>query len=115
MRQSRRSLFQNKKLESGVEPQTVRLVHALAVLQFATNNTCSLPFHVPLTEAIITNGGTQKLVKILNRVGEVASIETANCLAVKVVEDKLKRGITSYLAQDKFTVVTVYNVDILQP
>ena len=45
----------------------------------------------------------------------MASIETANRLAVKVVEDKLKRGITSYLAQDKFTVVTVDNVDILQP
>ena len=45
----------------------------------------------------------------------MASIETVNRLAVKVVEDKLKRGISSYLAQDKFTVVTVDNVDILQP
>ena len=76
VRQSRRSLFAEDKLRSGLEIKTARLLYALSVLQFITNNTCNMPFHVPLTEAILCHRGTQKLVTFLNRIGAVYLSET---------------------------------------
>ena len=109
VRQSQRCLFPEDKFASGLELKTVRILYALSVLQFITSN---MPFYVPLTEAILCHGGTQKLVTFLNRVGAVSSIETVNRIAVKVVENRMKKGIKAQLVEGK---VTIDNVDVLQP
>ena len=85
------------------------------MLQFSTNNTCSAPFHIPLTEAVLCHGGTLKLVRILNRLGAVASIDTVNRLATHVVQARLSQGIKPDLHPRMLAVVSIDNVDILQP
>ena len=74
-----------------------------------------MPLHIPLTEAILCHRGTQKLVTILNRIGAVSSIETANRRAVKVVENRMEKWIKAQLVEGKVTVVSIDNVDVLQP
>ena len=111
-RQSRRSLF-----ESTVQASTknIRLLYALSVLQFCTNSTCSAPLHILLTESVICHGGTLELVRILNRLGAAASIETVNRLATHVVQTRLSQGIKPDLEPNKLAVVSIDNIDILQP
>ena len=115
VRQSRRSLFADDKLRSGLEIKTARLLYALSVLQFITNNTCNMPFHVPLTEAILCHRGTQKLVTFLNRIGAVVSVDTVNRIAVKVVKNKMEKGVGGYLVEGKVTIASIDNVDVLEP
>ena len=111
-RQSRRYLF-----ESTVQVSTrnIRLLYALSVLQFCTNSTCSAPLHILVTESVICHGGTQELVRILNRLGAAASIDTVNRLATHDVQTRLSEGIKPNLEPNKLAIVSVDNIDILQP
>ena len=68
-----------------------------------------MPLHVLLTKAIFCNGGSQELVRLLNRVGAVASLDTVNRLNTQVA---VRRG---KLKPDAFTIASVDNIDILQP
>ena len=112
VRQSRRYLF-----ESTVQGSTrnIRLLYALSVLQFCTNSTCSAPLHILVTESVICHGGTLELVRILNRLGAAASIDTVNCLATHVVQIHLSEGIKPDLEPNKLAIVSVDNIDVLQP
>ena len=83
--QSRRKLF-NDENES-LTIKKLRHFYILGVILFCTNTTCSMPLHVVLTEAIICHGGSLELVRILNRVGAVASIDTNSRLATCIVEE----------------------------
>ena len=74
-----------------------------------------MPFHVPLTEAVLCHRGTQKLVTFLNQVGAALSIETVNRIAVKVVKNRMEKGVQAHLVEGKVTVVSIDNVDVLQP
>ena len=73
-----------------------------------------MPFHILLTEAIICHGGSLELVRILNRVGAVASLDTSNRLATFVVQQRITRGIVHELQPNTLTIVSVDNIDILQ-
>ena len=64
--------------------------------------------------AIFCHGGSLELVRILNRVGAVSSLDTNSRLATMVVQQRLKRGIEPELEPNKFTVISVDNIDILQ-
>jgi len=53
-------------------------VHQTVVLlgcYVCINPQCNFPFHIPLTDAIVTRGGTLELVHLFNHVGAVASME----------------------------------------
>ena len=110
-RQSRRKLFQ---MESG-HTKNVRLYYALSVLVFCTNPTCGVPLHVLVTEAVLCHGGTLQLVRLLNRLGAAACIDTVNRLATHFVEKRLSKGVLSDLVPQRFATVSVDNIDILQP
>ncbi len=114
VRQSKRKLFHDEAADVSVTTKTIRLLYALSVLQFCTNSMCNVPFHIVLTEAVLCHGGTLELVRILNRLGAVASIDTANRLATHIVQTRLSRGIKPDLQPQKFTAVSIDNIDILQ-
>ena len=91
VRSRRRKLFSSES-----EVTTTRRMcqlYLLCTVLFCTNNQCSMPFHTLLTEAILCHGGSQELVRILNRVGAVASLETSHRLATLVVQQRIARGI----------------------
>ena len=119
VRRSKRNLFSDasssESQHCSISPRSSRLFYALCVLQFCTNSTCSVPLHILLTEAVMCHGGTLELVQLLNRLGAIASVETANRLATHVVQKRLSRGIQPEFQPQMFTAVSVDNIDILQP
>ena len=56
-----------------------------------------MPFHSVLTEATLCHGGTHELVKLLNRVGAVASIDTHQRLATQVVQQRIARAVLPHI------------------
>ena len=74
VRSKRRKLFQSEVDVS--QTKQLRQLYIISLVLFCTNTQCSMPFHTLLTEATLCHGGTQELVKILNRVGAIASIDT---------------------------------------
>ena len=115
VRQSRRNLFENNTTQTDMNTtKNIRLFYALSVLVFCTNNTCSAPLHILLTEAVLCHGGTLELVRILNRLGAVASIDTVNRLATHVVQKRQSEGVKSDLKGAIFSAVSIDNIDILQ-
>ena len=112
VRQGRRKLFQEKSLEN--DTKSIRLFYALCVLQFCTNTTVSSTLHITLTEAILCHGGSLELVRILNRVGAVASLDTANRLATYIVDKRITEGIHPELQPHMHSIVSVDIIDILQ-
>ena len=74
-----------------------------------------MPFHFLLTEAILCQGGSLELVKLFNRVGAAACIETNSRLATQVSYERIAHGFELDLINSTFNVVSIDNVDILQP
>ena len=111
--ESRRKLFHDEK-EKGTT-KTVRQLYILCVLLFCTNSTCSMPLHVVLTEAILCHGGSLELVRIFNRIGAVASIDTNSRLATRIVQERLMHGIKPQLQPHMLSIISIDNIDILQP
>ena len=114
VRQSRRKLFQNEK------KRYIRVFYALSVLQFCTNITCSAPLHILITEAVLCHGGSLELVRILNRLGAAASVETVNRLATYIVQARINTGIKPELESNRFTtyqltILISFNLMVLCP
>ncbi len=80
-----------------------------------TTCTCSAPLHVALTESILCHGGTQELIRILNRLGAAASLDTVNRLATNVVTKRIAEGVSADLKPGMYATATVDNIDIIQP
>ncbi len=113
VRSRKRKLFES---ESDVaNTKHIRQLYALCTLFFCTNNQCSMPFHFPLSDAILCHGGSLELLRILNRVGAVASIDTNSRLATQVSHERIQQGIEPDVIPRTLTVVSIDNVDILQP
>ena len=79
--------------DSNITPKVIRQVYAMCILLFTTNHSCSMPLHVLVTDTILCHGGSLQLVRIMNRVGAVVSIDTASRLATSVVSTRISRGI----------------------
>ena len=62
----RRKLYQAEA--EARETKQVRQLYILSLVLFCTNTVCSMPFHSLLTEVTLCHGGSQELVKILNRI-----------------------------------------------
>jgi len=73
-----------------------------------------MPLHIALAEIVLCHSGTLELVRILNRLGATASVDTVNRLATHVVHTRLSEGITSELQPLKLSIVSVDNIDIMQ-
>ena len=71
--------------------------------------------HVMLTEVILCHGGNQVIVQMLNRLGAVASLDTCHRLTTQVVLTRITTGIKPYLIPTTLSIVSVDNIDILQP
>lgn len=52
---------------------------------------------------------------MLNRLGAVASLDTANHLATQIVQRRLTMGVKFDLEPNMFTAISIDNIDILQP
>ena len=104
-----------KRRKSTDEIKSIRHLYAFCVLLFNTNNACSAPLHVVLTDFILCHGGSLELVRIMNRIGAVASVDTCNRLATQVVQTRIQETFTKELVPGMLTVVSIDNIDILQP
>ena len=69
-----------------------------------------MPLQYLLSDAILCIGGSTELLKIFNRVGAVASLDTHNCVATYAVANRIANGIHSELAPQ----LTVVSINILQ-
>ena len=101
--------------EEGMDIRTIRQFYALCVLLFNTNTICSAPMHVLLTEIILCHKGSLELVKIMNRIGAVASLDTCNRLSTLVVQKRLRDGIKIHLVPGMLSVISIDNIDIQLP
>ena len=72
--------------------------------------------HAPscVTDTILCHGGSLELVRIMNRVGAVASIDTASRLATSVVSTRISRGVKRERIPNTLSVVSIDNIDVLQ-
>ena len=93
--------------------KALRQLYSICVLLFCTNSTCIMPFHVLITEAIIFHGGSKELVRILNRIGAAASLDTSSRMATE--SERKINGIIPDIIANSFTAVSMDNIDILQP
>lgn len=109
----RRKLFQEASVD--VNEKSLKHFYALCILLFNTNRECSIPLHVVLTETVLCHGGSLELVKILNNLGAVVSNDTRCRLSSHVVQQRLVEGIKKSLVPEVLTVVSMDNIDILQP
>ena len=73
-----------------------------------------MPLNVLLTDIIDSLSGSNKLIRILNNFGAVASVDTHKRYVHHQIERRLEKGITSSLQKHAFTVVSVDNIDFLQ-
>ncbi len=112
VRNRRRKLFDSESEVTNT--RRMRQVYLLCTVLFCAISQCSMPFHTLLTEAILCHGGSQELVRILNQVGAVASLETSHRLATLVVQQRIARGIQPELRHRALCVVSIDNIDILQ-
>ena len=74
-----------------------------------------MPLHILLTEAIICSGGSLELVRMFNRLGAVASLNTCSRLSSVVVHKRLVEGVGRELFSNTLAIASVDNIDILQP
>ena len=69
---------------------------------------------LPLTEAVISHGGSLELVRILDRIGAVASFKAHDRLIKGVVKACESDGLINELTPCAFQVVSIDNLDISQ-
>ena len=72
-----------------------------------------MPLHLLLTDLIDSQGGSNELIRLLNRLGAVASVETHRRY-VQFQLEKLASGILQSMDLSFFTVASVDNIDFLQ-
>ena len=113
----RRQLFsQHDLLDSTgtMKGKSLKQLYCLSTIFFCTNNQCNMPLQYMLSDAILCLGGSTELVKILNRIGAVASLDTHNRVATCAVARRIANGIRAELTPQTFTVVSIDNIDIQQ-
>ena len=82
----------------------LRCFYCMCVLLFCTNNQCSMPAHILLTDIVDSHGGTTELIQILNRLGAVASNDTHARYMEAIVEKGRSSGIATQLKKN-FTII----------
>ena len=84
----------------------------LCAIMFITNDRCSMPMHILMTDLVDSQGGSLVLIQVLNRLGICFSIDTlARFIQHKkstVIQHQFK-----HLSNDAFTVVSADNLDFM--
>ena len=96
------------------QQRKLQCLYCLCVMLFATNRCCSVPLHILLTDLIDSQGGSYELIRILNRLGAVASVDTHRRYVQFQVAQKMSAGLLQNLDLSLFTVTSVDNIDFLQ-
>ena len=91
----------------------MRQLFILATILFCTNSQCST-LQTLLTEVTLCYGGTQELIKVLNRIGATTSLDTSQRIATHVVETRIIKGMVPELNERALSIVLIDNIDILQ-
>lgn len=73
-----------------------------------------MPLQYLLSDAVLCLGGSTELLKILNRIGAVSSLDTHDRVATYAVSERIAQGICSELQPQTLTVTSIDNIDILQ-
>ena len=115
IRDGRRKLFGGHGGIPVTQENKMRHLYILCLLLFNTNSSCYIPVHFLLTEAILCHGGSVELVKLFNRFGMVSSLDTNNRIATYIVQKRIIGGIKPSMEFGMLTVVSIDNIDILQP
>jgi len=113
----RRQLFSQQELIESfgtMNSKSMKQLYCLLTILFCTNSQCSMPLQYLLSDAILCLGGSTELVKIFNRIGAVASLDTHDRIATCAVTDRIAKGIRFELEPQTLTVVSIDNIDILQ-
>ena len=115
-----RSVNERKGRKAAVNEETLsghikhlRRAYLLSVLLFCTNTQCCYPFHVQLADAVESCGGSAELLRILNRLGVTASLETLKRHIHNVSEIRKQTGIDGLLVDKAFTIASADNIDFL--
>ena len=93
------------------QSKKTRRFYLLCALLFCINDRCSLPIHTLITDLIEGQGGSALLIRILNRLGVCASVDTLACF----IQDKVssENSLSSFLHPESFTIVSADNIDFL--
>ena len=97
----------------GLHVRKVSCMFCACVLLFTTNCQCSLPLHTLLTDVIETCGGSNRLVRFLNRIGVCASADTHARYIQYRIRKSMEDGAMSGYPQNAFTLVSVDNLDYI--
>lgn len=92
----------------------MKQLYCLSTILFCTNPQCNMPLQYLLSDAILCLGGSTELVKLLNRIGAVASLDTHDRVVTCAVKDRIAKGIGFELQPQTFTVTSIDNIDIMQ-
>ena len=89
----------------------MRLFFLYCPLLFCTDDRCSVPFHVLITDTVESQGGSLLLIKILNRLGICSSSDVLS----RFIQFSRVSSITpkKQFDSDSFTVVSADNIDFL--
>ena len=80
---------------------------------FTINSQCSFPLHTLLADTIETCGGSNRLVRLLNRLGVCSSPETALRYRQYRVEKRVREGILTSYPSNSFMIASADNLDYI--
>ena len=103
-----------KESDHNKHMRKIRIYFALCLLQYCTNPSQPIPFHILISDVVEVCGGSRMLLKILNRVGCTSSPDTHDCFVTYHAEATRKCHTWNELLTDIFTVASVDNFDMLQ-
>ena len=86
-----------------------RCFYLLCSLLFVTDDRCSLPMHTLLTDLVDSQGGSTLLIRVLNRLGICASLETLS----RFIQHKVTTLNSTKQVTNGFTVISADNIDFL--
>lgn len=86
--------------------------YLLSILLFSTNSEYSHPFHLILVD-VEACGGSTELIRILNCVGAVTSVDSLKRLVHTISHNHHEAGVAKHIVEGAFTVATVDNIDFV--
>ena len=101
----------NKMHTSPYHIHKIRCLFCLCVQMFCTDDRCSTPLHMLVTDTTDRCGGSTELIRILKRLGVCASSDTlARCIQHKV-EERQRWGPEQDCVESLPTIISVDNID----
>ena len=103
-----------RKNQDDAHVKTVRRFFLICMMRFTTNPQCYTELHQLVAEAVEVQGGSRKLIKLLNRLGVSVSVDTHDEFVTDVAEKEKEKGIWNQLLRFICTFFSADNLDFLQ-